>query len=148
MSNFTLGNIRHAPFYDRVFPLDYPAGAGPFPSVYEFREWFTFLPRRLLPDPQSVPIEPFRYELPDDCSIKFSHVDLHRSNIMITPSKPRRVLALVDWEESGWLPEYWEARKAEYTVDREEWSRYLPVILDQYGSRVDAWEWYTSSLGC
>ena len=67
---------------------------------------------------------------------------------MITPSKPRRVLALVDWEESGWLPEYWEARKAEYTVDSEEWSRYLPVILDQYGSRVDAWEWYTSSLGC
>jgi hypothetical protein len=33
------------------------------------------------------------------------------------------VLAVVDWEQSGWLSEYWEARKAQYTAfHREEWS--------------------------
>lgn len=148
MSNFILGNIMQAPFYDRAFSLEYPSEASPFASVYDFHEWFTFLPRRPMPDSYSVPIEPFRYELPDDSSIKFTHGDLHRSNIMITPSKPRRVLALVDWEQSGWLPEYWETRKAQYTVDSKEWSRYLPIILDQYASTADAWDWYTSSLGC
>ena len=52
-------------------------------------------------DPYSIPIEPFCHELSDDSSIKFTHGDLHRSNIIITPSKPYSVLAIVDWEQSG-----------------------------------------------
>lgn len=98
-------------------------------------------------DPHSIPIEPFRHELSDDSAIKFTHSDLHRSNIIVTPSKPRRILAVVDWEQSGWLPEYWEVRKAQYTVDSEEWStKYLPMILDQYTRTADPWDWYTSSV--
>ncbi|KAJ5152209.1 kinase-like protein [Penicillium capsulatum] len=50
---------------------------------------------------------------------------------------------------SGCFPEYWEARKAQCTVDSEEWStEYLPMILDQYTRTADPWDWYTSSLGC
>jgi thiamine kinase-like enzyme len=103
-----------------------------------------------MPDPHSVPIEPFRHELSDDSSIKFTHGDLRRSNIIITPSKPYHLLAVVDWEQSGWLPEYWEARKAQYTAfHREEWStKYLPMFLDQYPNTADPWDWYTSSMGC
>ncbi|KAF4224821.1 hypothetical protein CNMCM6457_008882 [Aspergillus fumigatiaffinis] len=145
-----VGNIARAPHYDRALDSDYIPAEGPFTTVREFHDWFTFLYRRQMPDPYSVPIEPHRYELPDDCAIKFTHGDLHRSNIIITSHRPYRTLAIVDWEQSGWLPAYWEARKAQYSVSSdEEWSsRYLPMILDQYDATWEAWDYYTMSLGC
>jgi aminoglycoside phosphotransferase (APT) family kinase protein len=103
-----------------------------------------------MPDPHSVPVEPFRDELPDDCAIKFTHGDLHPSNIIITSSRPYRILAIIDWEQSGWLPAYWEARKAQFTAWRhEEWStKYLPTILDQYAPTWEPWDYYTMAMGC
>ncbi|KAF4169708.1 hypothetical protein CNMCM6936_006867 [Aspergillus lentulus] len=122
---------------------------GPFATVKEFHDWFTFLCRRRMPDPYSVPIEPYRYELPDDCAIKFTHGDLHRSNIVISSSRPYRTLAIVDWEQSGWFPAYWEARKAQYTAwMTEEWTTtYLPIILDMYADTLESWDYYTISIG-
>ena len=143
-----LGDIAQSHLYDRVFEVESPE-VGPFNTVQEFHDWFNFLHRRPMPDPYSVPIEPFRQDLPDDSEIKFTHGDLHRSNVLITRSKPYRVLAIVDWEQSGWLPMYWEARKAQYTADTKEWStKYLPMILCQYTSTWDPWDYYTSALGC
>ncbi|KAA8650405.1 uncharacterized protein ATNIH1004_003091 [Aspergillus tanneri] len=141
-SNIFIGNIVRDPLYDRAFHIEYMSEAGPFTTVQDFHNWFTFLYRRPMVDPHSVPIEPFRHELPDNCTIKFTHGDLHRSNIIVTPSRPYQILAIVDWEQSGWLPAYWEARKAQYTADRsEEWSiQYLPMILDQYSSTWDPWD--------
>lgn len=136
-------------FYDRILPFNYLPEAGPFVSVHEFHEWFTCLWRRPVPDADSIPTEPFRHELSDDSSIKFTHGDLHGSNIIISAAKPYRVLAIIDWEQSGWFPEYWEARKAQLTINTFEWStEYLPMILDQYESTADPWDWYRSSLGC
>jgi hypothetical protein len=66
-----------------------------------------------MPDPYSALIEPFRKDSPDDSAITFTHVDLHRSNILMTCSKPYHVLAIVDWEQSGWLAAYWKVRKAQ-----------------------------------
>ncbi|KAK2803414.1 hypothetical protein FQN51_003521 [Onygenales sp. PD_10] len=139
-----------APLYDRAFHVNYMSEAGPFTTVKQFHDWFTFLPRRPMPDPHSVPIEPFRQDLPDDSPIKFTHGDLHRSNIVVTRSRPYKVTAVVDWEQSGWLPAYWETRKAQYTADwKEEWSKqYLPMILDQHASTWDPWDYYTTSMGC
>lgn len=89
-----------------------------------------------MPDPYSIPVEPFRYQLPDNAAIKFTHGDLHRSNTIVTGSEPRPVVGIVDWEQAGWLPEYWEARKARWTAHwTEEWSTtYLPMILEPYES--------------
>ncbi|KAL4936881.1 hypothetical protein BDV06DRAFT_204035 [Aspergillus oleicola] len=149
-ANPFVGSILKGPLYDRSINLDYMSEAGPFPSVRDFNNWFTFLYRRKIPDPHSIPIEPFRTEIPDDCAIKFTHGDLHPTNIIVSSQKPYLVLALVDWEQSGWLPEYWEARKAQYTADRSnKWSiRYLPMILEQYASTWDPWDYYTTSMGC
>lgn len=107
------------------------------------------LSRRWMPDPLSVLIEPFRDELPDDSDIKFTHGDLHQSNIIVSTSKPRRVLAVVDWEQSGWFPAYWEARKAKWTVDWEEdWAeKYLPKIVEQFPGPEDAWNYYMAAMG-
>lgn len=102
--------------YGRTIPDHFTAEAGPFSSVTEFQDWFTFLCRRRMPDPYSIPVEPFRYQLPDNAAIKFTHGDLHRSNTIVTGSEPRHVVGIVDWEQAGWLPEYWEARKARWTA--------------------------------
>ncbi|KMU82144.1 hypothetical protein CISG_09580 [Coccidioides immitis RMSCC 3703] len=100
-------------------------------------------------DPYSIPMEPFRSELPDDAAISFTHGDLHRSNIMVSKSEPWRVVSIVDWEQSGWMPEYWEDRKAHFTSEwKGEWAtKYLPMIPRQYESTEEAWWWYTSSMG-
>ncbi|PGH15523.1 hypothetical protein AJ80_05540 [Polytolypa hystricis UAMH7299] len=91
---------------------------------------------------------------PDDCvsicnELRTIHGDLHRSNIIATGSKPYRILAIVDWEQSGWLPAYWEARKAQFTADtNEKWSKeYLPMILDPYTSTWDPWGYYIMAMG-
>jgi hypothetical protein len=103
-----------------------------------------------MPDPYSVPIEPFRQGLPDNIDIKFTHGDLHRSNIILTNSNPPRVAAIVDWEQAGWLPAYWEDRKAHLTADYEgDWSeKYLPMILHQYTDTWGPWDYYTTAMGC
>ncbi|OJJ66773.1 hypothetical protein ASPBRDRAFT_79060 [Aspergillus brasiliensis CBS 101740] len=141
---------RKRPLYDRALHVNYMHEAGPFATVRDFHAWFTFLPRRRMSDPYSVPVEPFRHDLPDECAIRLTHNDLHRSNIMITSTPPYRVLAVIDWEQSGWLPEYWESRKAQWTADRvEPWSTtYLPMILDQFASTWEPWDYYTISMGC
>lgn len=119
-------------------------------TVREFHDWFVFLCRRPMPDPYSVPIEPFRQDLSDDSAIKFTHGDLHRSNIIVSHSRPYRIVGIVDWEQSGWLPEYWEDCKAHYTtLYGEDWAEsYLPKILKRYESAYEAWNWYTMSMGC
>ncbi|PYH34912.1 phosphotransferase family protein [Aspergillus neoniger CBS 115656] len=144
-----VGNIAQKPIYDRTFSINHLHEAGPFPTVRQFHDWFTFLPRRQMSDPYSVPIEPYRYGLPDHCAIKFTHGDLHRSNIIVTSSSPYRVMAIIDWEQSGWLPAYWEVRKAQMsTWSGEEWaSVYLPMVLDGFENTEDSWWWYIAALG-
>ncbi|KAL4801842.1 phosphotransferase enzyme family protein [Aspergillus unguis] len=106
-----VGNISKGPLHDRSLGMPCLPDEGPFPSVKEFHDWFAFIPRRRMADPYSIPMEPFRDDLPDDCAIKFTHSDLHRTNIMISPQRPYRVMALIDWEQSGWFPEYWLGRR-------------------------------------
>ncbi|CZT18479.1 uncharacterized protein RCC_04324 [Ramularia collo-cygni] len=52
--------------------------------------------------------------------IRFTHGDLGVQNILI---RDGQIVAIVDWECSGWYPEYWEYTKAHYN------SVLLPEIL-------------------
>jgi serine/threonine protein kinase len=140
------GNIVRGPLYDRPIAIQYHSEAGPFTTVKEFHDWFTFLHKRLVPDPHNVQ-DPYRQDLPDDSEIVFTHGDLHPSNIIVSADK---VVAIIDWEQSGWLPAYWEDRKAHYTGNYAgEWSEeFLPIVLDQYKATWDPWDYYTTSMGC
>ncbi|KAJ5223262.1 hypothetical protein N7468_007804 [Penicillium chermesinum] len=114
-----IGSISHQKAQDYVFQ-SYPE-AGPFSTVKEFHDWFSSLPQQRLP-PSKKFKDPYRDSLPDDEDIKFTHADLHRSNIMVSSSKPARILAIVDWEQAGWYPSYWEYCKARYTCwSEDEW---------------------------
>lgn len=65
--------------------------------------------------------DPYRPYLPDNAPIRFSHGDLHLGNIMVSDdaSEPRRVTSIIDWEEAGWYPEYWEYCKMALVVGEE-----------------------------
>ncbi|KAG8162981.1 hypothetical protein KVR01_007459 [Diaporthe batatas] len=118
-----VGSITRGPLHDRFF-RDHPllmANSGPFDSVKSFNDFFQYamLPRIPLADRQFE--DPCRHLLSDDCAIRFCHGDLHFGNVMISddPSQPRTVTGVIDWEEAGWLPEYWEYCKMRLVICQE-----------------------------
>ncbi|KAE8151679.1 kinase-like domain-containing protein [Aspergillus avenaceus] len=141
-----IGSINRQTLPDYVFQS--VPDAGPFPSIKEFNDWFSTLPQRHLP-PSLRYNDPYREFLPDDGDVKFTHADLHRGNIMISSTAPFRVIAIVDWGQAGWYPDYWEYCKALYTCWyedewRAEWiDRFSNPRLQE--SQV-AWE-YTMAIG-
>jgi len=62
--------------------------------------------------------------------------------------KPVRVLAILDWHQSGWYPGYWEFCNMLYCVDMDgDWAKDdIPMILEKpdcfYG-----WWYYMNGLG-
>ena len=84
-----------------------------------------------------------RSAMRDDHRLVMTHADLHPRNIMVRwgeceeegagGGKERRVQisALLDWESSGWYPEYWEFVKALSTINvrgkMADWVEYLPT---------------------
>jgi len=145
----SLGHVCRTPLQDITFPVDVLPNSGPFPSVKEFHDWFSSLYRRKLTNPNAYPQDPYRSGLPDDAQIVLTHGDLHRSNIIVAKSGPPRILALIDWHQAGWLPAYWEVRKAMYTADQgDEWARkYIPQFLQNWEETEEAWDFYVSATG-
>lgn len=58
--------------------------------------------------------------------IVFTHGDLNPRNILVEKGK---VTGIVDWENAGWFPEYWEYTKAHYSVRSSV--RWLADVIDQ-----------------
>lgn len=143
------GHISRTPLLDIAFPVDALPTAGPFPTVKAFNDWFSRLYRRNLINPDSYQQDPYRGNLPDTCKIKFTHGDLHRSNIIVAQTGLPYIVALIDWHQAGWLPEYWEACKAMYTAEPDdEWVvDYIPQFLEKRMDIMEAWDFYISATG-
>jgi aminoglycoside phosphotransferase (APT) family kinase protein len=58
--------------------------------------------------------------------IVFTHGDLNPRNILVENGK---ITGIVDWENAGWFPEYWEFSKAHYSV--RSLMRWLADVVDQ-----------------
>ncbi|KAI9654126.1 MAG: hypothetical protein M1829_000980 [Trizodia sp. TS-e1964] len=147
-----LGHISRKPLLDIVFTGNTKPPAGPFISVPEFHDWLSSMTKRGMerhwPDPSLIP-DPFRDQLPDDSALTFTHADLHPSNILVSDDdEPCRVVALIDWHQSGWYPRYWEYCKAVFTaIPNGEWeTEYIPRFLEAEDCH-DAWAYYPQTLG-
>lgn len=67
----------------------------------------------------------------DHYSIRFTHGDLGVQNILIRDGK---IVAILDWECSGWYPEYWEYTKAHYN------SVLLPEFYEMLRERIPRYD--------
>lgn len=145
----TPGQIGREPCLDIIFDEASRTPYPTFPSVASFHNCFS----TLYLHGREAPPDPRRRELPDDVPIVFTHGDLHRSNIIVSPSTdpgPPRVLAVVDWHQSGWYPEYWEYCKARWTtaIGKDEWEVvYLPKVLQPFPACYDAFEYFVWCCG-
>ncbi|EGE08674.1 hypothetical protein TEQG_07633 [Trichophyton equinum CBS 127.97] len=74
------------------------------------------------------------HDTPHD--IVFTHGDLNPRNIL---AENGRITGIVDWENAGWFPEYWEYTKMHYTVRSLE--RWLVDVVDSVfpGYREELW---------
>jgi hypothetical protein len=143
------GRIARQPIVDCIF--EGRRNFGPFTSVAAFHDAFSSLPSTFRADDP----HPLRHWLCDDQPIVFTHGDLHRSNVIVqrldshsalapevgedngaadTAPPAVRVIAIVDWEQSGWFPGSWEYCKACWTAKiGDEWrTKYIPAILDPF----------------
>ena len=92
----------------------------------------------------SEPSGPFRDEkelsehlrlgiLPDlvhcnDHRILLAHGDLNMRNILV---KNGRISGIVDWENAGWYPEYWEYTKCHFSVRlHKRWLRLIDSVFE------------------
>ncbi|KAJ5882293.1 phosphotransferase enzyme family protein [Penicillium soppii] len=141
-----IGSISHQQLLDYVFQSC--PKPGPFLTIKDFNDWFSYLPQLWLP-PSKKYNDPYRQFLPDGGVIKFTHGDLHRGNIIISSSKPARILAIVDWEQAGWYPDYWEYCKALYTCWYEdEWRRdWVDNFLSPRVREFEVFAEYTMAMG-
>ncbi|KAI9744760.1 MAG: hypothetical protein M1818_001685 [Claussenomyces sp. TS43310] len=81
--------------------LDYRINGSPVGPFRDERELSKSLRLGILPDLVHR----------DDHRIVFTHSDLSMRNILV---KDGRISAIVDWENAGWYPEYWEYTKCHF----------------------------------
>ncbi|KAH8433372.1 uncharacterized protein LDX57_011006 [Aspergillus melleus] len=138
-----VGSINRQHLSDYVF-IDQPRG-GPFPSVEAFNDWFALLHQLRF---QHRYEDPNRCLLPDNRDITFTHTDLHRGNIIITSFNPLQI-AIVDWQQSGWYPDYWEYCKLLYTCSYEdEWRiKFIDTFLQPDPDVHLVFSDYTMAMG-
>lgn len=93
--------------------------AVPFNTTDEFHKSFARLAIRN-PSPKCDPRQNFDElsGLRGDIPVVFTHADLDFSNIVISKSgdAPPRIVAIIDWHQSGWYPEPWVWLKAQSTI--------------------------------
>ncbi|KAF2459328.1 kinase-like domain-containing protein [Lineolata rhizophorae] len=67
--------------------------------------------------------------LRSDYRILFAHGDLTQRNIIV---KDDKIVALIDWEYSGWFPEYWDYIKFfERHSTNRDWKEYAKEIFPE-----------------
>jgi hypothetical protein len=117
---------------------DRPAGS--FHDVETFHKWFETMALVKLKKTWPPGFQPPPLDLPNHVPIIFSHADLDMSNIMISLPEhgPARIIALIDWHQSGWYPAYWEYHKA-CALSCGYWGDLMPAVMDPFNEVVDAW---------
>lgn len=62
----------------------------------------------------------------------FTHGDLNLKNVLIDGHG--RLAGIVDWENAGWFPEYWDYTKAYFVTKlHQRWLRMVDDMFDQFG---------------
>lgn len=118
-ANFSVASVNGGAVQDRFFRLDYEEG--PFRNIKSFNDWLFAAATRQRPGPDGIPgldhPDMYRDLIPDTGNVYFTHGDLTLGNIIISTASPPKIRAIIDWEQAGWYPEYWEYCKMMYGVN-------------------------------
>ncbi|KAH0588646.1 hypothetical protein H2248_004464 [Termitomyces sp. 'cryptogamus'] len=140
-----IGTMGGQPLNDRVFQRRV---VETFPNADAFYKYLTQMEpyMRKIMDPEYP-----EFSLPYNDPFVFTHADLSLCNIMVTrrqPNVPLRIAAIIDWEQSGWLPLSWEPYKARASEESDEKIRYLATITGDIDDDVYlALDTFVMSLG-
>ncbi|CAG8977393.1 hypothetical protein HYALB_00007023 [Hymenoscyphus albidus] len=111
-STYAISNPSGGPFLD--YRIDV-SPVGPFPTERDFSDSL-----RLGGAPDVVHR--------DDHQIVFTHADINLRNIIL---RDGRIEGIVDWENAGWYPEYWEYTKCRFGVRvSKRWLKMLEELFD------------------
>jgi hypothetical protein len=139
------GSINGGTVQDRFFKLDYEEG--PFLTVKSFNDWLLAAATRQRPGLEGI-TGPYREFFPDTGNIYFTHGDLTLGNIIISGTpESQRIVGIVDWEQAGWYPEYWEYCKLLYGVEyTHEWrsAEWVEKVIKSYDDEWTAFAEYSS----
>ena len=138
-----LGGINESRFVDGIFwtkPLD-PAICGPFKNEVALNEGMICRIGQLTDEPHTVLIRSMVCQiLTDHCTV-FTHGDIQPKNIMVErinkvdDGNARFKVTLIDFELSGWYPEYWEYATAVFAARwQPQWHELMQKasILESY----------------
>ncbi|KAE9400977.1 kinase-like protein, partial [Gymnopus androsaceus JB14] len=114
-----IGTVSRGPFNDRLVGRN--DLYGPFQTEEQFNdfrmEYFNQPPWRDIPKVMAQVADIGR-RMPVDSDIVFTHGDINQRNILIDVKgdgpEDVKITALVDWEQAGWRPAYWEKLKIQY----------------------------------
>ncbi|KAG6176721.1 hypothetical protein E4U27_004898 [Claviceps purpurea] len=101
----------------------------PIKSVAEFED-FIFEGSKIA---TPLYVELLRGLMPRSNNIVFTHGDIRPANIMVRREDGIwRVTAIIDWENSGFYPEYWDAIKTANLLtlsEKFDWYKYIPQSI-------------------
>ncbi|KAI1735730.1 kinase-like domain-containing protein [Xylaria scruposa] len=115
-----------------VVPSIMTRSGGPFATLEEFHDWLVKPPKRL--QSESMYWHQITTQLSSECPIVFTHGDIAARNIIVRDGK---IVALLDWEFSGWYPEYWEYVFALRGLDNIDWETLGLKIPSLFTKRYD-----------
>ncbi|KAI0658436.1 kinase-like domain-containing protein [Cubamyces menziesii] len=111
-----IGGPSGSAFTDFMMTID-PAPFGPFATERDFYDWRVSR-FKLFGDvhaPTAARIAEIRRSIRNDHPIVFTHGDINRRNVLVRVHGEGpddvEITALLDWEQAGWRPIYWESRK-------------------------------------
>ena len=136
MLTFRLGSVDVGHVTDLYF-RSRDHRVGPFRTIKEFNDSLQKGAFHVLDKPPSLePLpDPYREYLSDSGGICFTHRDFNLRNAMGSEEGPLGIVAVVDWEQAGWYPEYWEYAKllvAEIHSDEWRWDGWVDRVIQVY----------------
>ena len=85
--------------------------------------------------------------IPDKEPVYFTHADLNPANIILSKSSQvPTIISIVDFEQSGWYPAYWEGCKCRWNAGHDsDWSRLLVDVFVPHGEYLPIFSWMSSA---
>ncbi|THU83821.1 hypothetical protein K435DRAFT_420159, partial [Dendrothele bispora CBS 962.96] len=124
-----IGSVGHLPCVDPLLQ-----GVGPFDSLHGFSEAYTDVARPCFRGHYISIIERLLKKF-ETYRIVLTHGDLAMSNILVRKDAARQrweIVALIDWENSGWYPEHWEYVKLLASVRwKSDWALRAQSLLER-----------------